>query len=154
MKTTLLAGAAILAGLGLAVSSAGAEGLAADEMGLSKTSVFDTPVPPAPDFERGMPGSPTASPLPAAIPGGPPQIPHAVADFLPVTVENNACLGCHSGKEKIAGLGTPMPDSHYRDLRTDPEVVNPKVDGSRYICTTCHAPQASNPDLVQNTFAK
>lgn len=151
--TTSVLAAGVLAA-SLVTTAAAAEGIAAEDLGLTKGPLLDTPVPPEPNYTRGMPGTPSAKPLPPVIPGAPAQIPHAVANFLPVTVDHNACLGCHSGKTKVAGMGTPIPESHYKDLRSDAPAVQAKIDGSRYICTTCHAPQADNPDLVSNTFSK
>ncbi len=118
-------------------------------MGLSKTSVFDDPSPPAFAYPDTTPAA--AHPLPRAYEGAPPQVPHGIADFLPITADENTCLSCHDkpklmGK-KLKGLATPMPESHYT-----------KVDGkwqrnnNRYVCTQCHVPQANVKDLVGNTF--
>jgi cytochrome c-type protein NapB len=139
--------------LALACGPLGAgEAIDPDSLGLEKGSVFDTPTPPSPEYARGMPGTTPA--LPDTIPGGPPQIPHSVESFTPIKPGQNLCMGCHGTRVKMPGMATPMPDSHYTDLRADPDKVQQKVDGSRYICTTCHAPQADNPDLVVNTFGK
>lgn len=64
----------------------------------------------------------------------PPMIPHAVASFLPITADKNACLMCHRvpqpGAKKVAGQPTPLPPSH---------VSGDKVNPMRYECMLCHA---------------
>jgi cytochrome c-type protein NapB len=118
-------------------------------MGLSKTSVFDTPTPEP--FSYG--GSGEA--LPVAFAGAPPQIPHAIDNYLPLTTDSNQCMGCHDQPtmigRKAKGMPTPMPQSHYTDLRRAPDKVSKKVIGSRFVCTQCHVPQADVSPLVENT---
>jgi cytochrome c-type protein NapB len=149
----------ILTGAGLSLLLAGgalaAETRSADEMGLSKTSVFDTPTPSAPPFSKASPG--TSEPMPRYFPGAPPQIPHQIEGFVPIKAAANACMGCHNRPDlwqqpPIRGLPTPMPESHYTDLRASPHKVQQQVVGARFICTQCHAPQAEAEPLVENTL--
>lgn len=160
MKSTVLLGIVFVALVAVGCVSAG--GKTADDvnagqskaiedvnMGLSKTSVFDTPTPKPFSYEN------SSEALPVAFTGAPPQIPHTIDNYLPVTTENNQCLGCHDqpamrgGKAK--GMPTPMPQSHYTDLRRSPDKVSKQVIGSRFVCTQCHAPQADVSPLVENT---
>ena len=125
------------------------------DMGLSKTSVFDTPEPQAVTYTDKFPGSSTV--LPRAYPNAPPQIPHNIDSFKPITAKNNACIGCHNnpslrGKEVAKGMPTPIPESHYTDLRNKPDIVGEQLVGARYVCTQCHVPQANVDVLVDNTF--
>lgn len=64
----------------------------------------------------------------------PPMIPHAVAAFLPITPEKNACLMCHKvptgDQKKVKGAPTPLPPSHVYDSKVNP---------NRYECMLCHA---------------
>ncbi len=137
--------------------------VSADELGLTKGSVFETPTPQPFAYHEGMPGSPDNPDLRQAFPGAPAQIPHDISAFTPVTAKNNQCLACHNnpsgwGKSKHKGTPTPIPKSHY----TDPAYGRPeaglagksaqKISGARYICTQCHAPQANVKPLVTNTF--
>ena len=130
------------------------EPILADDLGLEKSSVFDVPVPESFSYNESFPG--TTDNLPQAFPGAPPQIPHTIDLFLPLTKEKNLCLGCHDHqqfrdhKEKV--LTTPMPASHYTDLRSAPDKVTKQVEGARYVCTQCHVPQAEVKPLVENTF--
>lgn len=122
-----------------------------DQMGLSKTSVFDDPSPASFTYPQTEPHA--AQPLPRAWEGAPPQIPHNIDDFLPITAESNQCLRCHDkptlmGRKKIKGIPTPMPESHY----VKAEDGKLSRAGARHVCTQCHAPQADVGDLVGNTF--
>ena len=78
-------------------------------------------------------------------------------EFLPITIGDNQCLECHDAQDAIgteiaAGDPTPMPVSHYTDLRKDLAPVSDTVMGTRYTCVQCHAPQADAPPLVANTY--
>ena len=133
-----------------------ATGAIADtNMGLSKTSVFDTPEPPAVTYTDKFPGASTV--MPRAYLNAPPQIPHNIDSFKPITASTNACVGCHNnpslrGKEIPKGTPTPMPESHYKDLRNKPDAVSEQLVGARYVCTQCHVPQANVKVLVDNSF--
>jgi len=121
------------------------------QLGLSRTSVFEVPSPPA---YRAEDGAPAGKPLPKRISSEiPPVIPHAVGDFLPITRDANACLDCHEvpGPKK-KGEPTPLPRSHYVDWRHDQGKVLQKPAGARWICTACHAPLTDAKPLVGNRF--
>lgn len=123
-----------------------------DKMGLSRTSVYDDPTPATFEYNQTAPAK--AGTLPRAYEGAPPQIPHRVDKFLPITADENQCLDCHDeaariGKAKVAGKPTPMPTSHY--VKTDDGGL--KRSGARYACVQCHTPQANVTDLVGNSFA-
>ncbi len=140
----------------LAAAACAASGQAVDDssLGLSKTSVFDTPTPAAPVYSAPPPGAPVTAPA-RYFPGAPPVIPHSVAGLVPITGKANSCLGCHDkpnmiGK-KTKGLPTPMTASHYADLWTK-DKPSSKVSGARYNCDQCHAPQSDAKPLVRNTL--
>lgn len=125
------------------------------ELGLSKTSVFSTPDPIVATMEAKEPGE--SEPLEPYFSGSPPVIPHQVEDFLPIQLENNLCLDCHDqpdqiGEEREEGEPTPIPASHYTDLRHSPEQVTQELIGARFVCTQCHAPQTGAEPLVVNTY--
>jgi len=123
-------------------------------MGLSKTSVFETPTPQAFDYNKNFPG--TGQVLPRAYLNAPPQIPHNIESFKPITASKNVCMGCHYNPsmigKKVKGTPTSLPVSHYTDLRNKPDVQTNTVIGARYVCTQCHVPQAEVDTLVDNTF--
>lgn len=148
----------ILAGVVLSMTGTGAvtAGGAIDElnMGLSKTSVFDTPSPEPFEYSKSKPKH--SELLPRAYPDLPPLIPHKVDGYLPITSEANECLDCHDeprliGKKKVKRT-VPMPRDHYVDLRSSSDEMNEDVVGARYNCTQCHVPQSGAPPLVENTF--
>jgi len=120
------------------------------QVGLSKESVFDTPTPAPVVQVTSDPGEQAA--VPAAFHGSPPVIPHTVVDFVPITADANMCIECHALEDAGEGDPTPIPVSHYTDLRNDPDTVTDDVIGARYRCTACHAPQTDAAPLVENRF--
>ncbi len=150
--TALLAATLMAAG-----SSYAATGIKAESMGLSKTSVFNVPTPHVYHYNGAAPGTNTL--LPRAYLNAPPQVPHLVADFLPITTDSNMCIACHAqpdqwGKKRAAGTPTPIPPTHYTDLRHARDKVTDHLIGGRYNCNQCHVPQSNAPQLVENTFSK
>jgi len=113
----------------------------------------------------------TAKRIKRAYQDAPPMIPHDVSDYLPITKNNNACLGCHSPSVAKSMGATPIPPTHYMNMRPGDKFVNgkyvPKLNSldnqteikkthklyaGRYNCSQCHAPQATNKLAVKNTF--
>ncbi len=127
------------------------------DLGLDKHSVFDTPDPIVAVDTAADPGDNAL--LGNYFDEAPPLIPHQIAEFLPITLDNNQCLECHDqpemiGKEIPEGEPTPAPASHYTDLRRDPDKVTGHLVGARYVCTQCHAPQDEAKPLVENTYRR
>jgi len=103
-------------------------------------------------------------------------IPHSVEGLLPITKNNNACLGCHMPNVAKGVGATPIPPSHFVNFRpqtkigkngavvkegkavkntSDVKVVihkQKKLYQGRYNCSQCHAPQANVKPLVKNNF--
>jgi cytochrome c-type protein NapB len=157
MKTTVILSLAAVLAAGCGGSATTREGVPApgkpivdSELGLSKGSVFDVPTPPAVRANDRSPGEAPLLPRPYAI--APPRVPHAVADFLPITRQQNACLDCHAVKDRNEGDPTPIPSSHYVDYRNAPSRVGGQVAGARYVCVSCHAVTTDAPSLVENRF--
>lgn len=151
MMTFLTAVGLMLAVTGPAVSSDAIDAL---NMGLSKTSVFDTPTPESFAYSDAKPGRNEW--LPRAWEGAPPQIPHGVERYLPIVAEENQCLDCHDAPEHIGKPKnmdrsvknkSPMSKSHYSDNNPDAD-----VSGARFNCTQCHVPQSNSAPLVESTF--
>lgn len=118
------------------------------DLGLQKGSVFDAPVPPVVRWNQSFPGERPG--LLRAHPEAPPVTPHGTADFLPITRDQNVCTDCHLIDEKVEGGPTPIPESHFVDLRDAPGEVRDEIAGSRWVCTACHVAQTDNPPLVGN----
>jgi nitrate reductase cytochrome c-type subunit len=122
-------------------------------LGLSKTSVFDTPAPEVTKTNESEPGE---LPLVKRVsPEEPPLVPHGLGEFLPITFVDNQCADCHGAEEeKIEGEATPIPDSHYTDLRNAPGKVQDTIVGARYNCVSCHVSPGGNDPLTGNTFGR
>lgn len=157
MKTTIVLSLAVALATGCSSAATTREAfpapsgpIADSQLGLAKGSVFEVPTPPAVKANEGNPGEGPLLPRPYVI--APPRIPHAVADFLPITQKQNACLECHAVKEKKQGDPTPIPQSHYIDYRNAPDRVGGQVAGARYVCVSCHAAKTEAPNLVENRF--
>lgn len=152
MKTILIFASIML----MATSSSfAAQPIKADSMGLSKESVFNVPAQKAYGTKTKAPGQNKL--LPRAYEGAPPQIPHDIIDLLPITAESNMCIACHNqpdnwGKPRAQGSPTPIPQSHYTDLRNAPGKVMDHLSNVRYNCNQCHIPQMDAKPLVVNTF--
>ena len=81
----------------------------------------------------------------------PPMIPHSIAGMTPITVKNNMCLNCHLPQNAKTLHVTPMPKDHFIDNFEGGKHIR-RVAGSRYFCTTCHAPQANLNPAIENKF--
>ena len=120
------------------------------ELGLSKSSVFETTAPPVTVPNTSDPGDEPV--LTRVYEGAPPLIPHGIGEFTPIVRDGNQCLDCHLAEEKIEGEPTPIPESHFRDLRNAPAVVREEIAGARFVCTTCHVPLTDAKPPVGNGF--
>ena len=151
-------------------------------LGLRKTSLFqeDNVAPPAIKDDRPAPGA--SQRFERAYVNAPPMIPHSVEGLLPITKDNNQCLGCHM-PDVAKGVGaTPIPATHFTNYRPETVLKNGelvkegKVVGlkgdignvgdiklakkkklnhlyqGRFNCSQCHAPQANVDTAVANTF--
>jgi nitrate reductase (cytochrome), electron transfer subunit len=121
------------------------------DLGLSHTSVFEVPAPPPYHDEASAPGEKA---LPKRINREyPPVIPHGIVDCLPITQSSNLCMDCHAvpGPKK-KGEATPVPASHYVDLRRAPDAKGKQIAGSRYVCITCHVPTTDAPPIAGSTY--
>jgi cytochrome c-type protein NapB len=84
--STVLIGAVALAGIAYA-----AEPIDDSQLGLEKSSVFDTPTPKAPNYMGSAPFE--DDDYARSYPGAPPMIPHSLDDMLPITLAKNSCQG-------------------------------------------------------------
>lgn len=149
MNKFALIGAALSVALAAHIGqAAGTKAVGDEQLGLSKTSVYDVPAPQAFQYRDNAPFS--GQLLPRAYQGAPPQVPHAIQNLVPITRDNNMCIGCHQQPDRIGqkakGQPTPLPLSHYVDVKTN------ALNMGRFVCTQCHTPQANVKPLVGNTF--
>jgi cytochrome c-type protein NapB len=152
-------------------------------LGLRKDNLYkenNKELPVKTDYSRPAPGSSTK--FERAYLNAPPMIPHSVDGLLPITQNNNQCLGCHM-PDVSKGVGaTAIPVSHFTNYRPKTELKDGKfvkegktvgMNGElgnvsdikiakaeksdklyqgRFNCTQCHAPQAKVDTDVANTF--
>jgi cytochrome c-type protein NapB len=147
----------MLTALGLLLFAAGcggdrSNGIPDEQIGLSKAEIFDVPNPDAYNEVTAEPGEGAA--VDPAYDGAPPVINHGVADFLPITRDDNLCMTCHRVEEKIEGEPTPIPASHFTDYRNAPDKVGEEIAGARYNCLACHAPRTDAVPLVASEFGE
>lgn len=174
-------------GLGLAVTScivfigcSKAQPTYSEEsLGLRKDNLYneDKVVPEETHYSKVAPST-GGKTLKRAFQDAPPMIPHDVEGMLPITINNNQCVSCHS-PEVAPSLGAlPYPNSHMINFRPDTSLAKDgkitkngkeidntsseklanvsikhlnKLSSARFNCTQCHAPQ-SKGELVGNTF--
>ena len=122
-------------------------------MGLSKTSVFDTPTPAVYTYSDAKPGYNDR--LAKAWDELPPQIPHRTEEYLPIVLDDNQCTDCHDVPKYIGRpLNTdrtiknksPMSKDHYASEDLD------EISGARFNCMQCHVPVSNAEPLVDNTY--
>ena len=119
------------------------------DIGLARGSAFEVLTPPAVQPERSEPGEKPVAPR--AFPGAPPVAPHELVDYTPITRTQNGCVDCHQiPGPKVARQPTPLPPSHYVDLRRSPGKPGKTVTGARWICTACHVSRSDQGPLVAN----
>lgn len=126
------------------------------QIGLRKHSLEDEKSLEIKDFEYSTKEAGEAKRYERAFLNAPPQIPHSIDDYLPITQDNNMCLSCHdlgADNERVKlsdEEATPMPASHYYDLRNEKKLES--VSDARYNCVQCHAAQANIEIGIKNTF--
>lgn len=124
------------------------------DLGLAKGSVFEVPTPPVAAVNSSDPGD---LPLvPRAFDTAPPRVPHAVLDFMPIRRDENWCVDCHMSDWRAPQEGepTPIPASHYVDLRIGSGEIGDRIVGARWVCVSCHVAVTDAPLLVENTFGQ
>ena len=150
-------------------------------LGLRKGTLFKEDVAPK-DIKYDRPAPGTSARFERAYVNAPPMIPHSVEGLLPITKDNNQCLGCHM-PDVAKGVGaTPIPPSHFTNYRPttvlkggelvkegktvgmhgqlgnvgDIKLAKAKklnhLYPGRFNCSQCHAPQADVKPIVGNTF--
>lgn len=83
--------------------------------------------------------------------GQPPMVPHTVEKYVPLTMEENACMECHQTAE-IRGQKIPqIGESHFSKTAKN-KAGKPALEMSRFQCDTCHVPQVDAKELVDSKF--
>lgn len=83
--------------------------------------------------------------------GQPPMVPHSIEMYVPLTMEENACMDCHQTAE-IRGQKIPqIGASHFSKTLTN-AAGKPVLEMSRFQCDSCHVPQVDAKELVDSRF--
>jgi cytochrome c-type protein NapB len=140
-----------------------------ESLGLRKTTLNDENVAPR-KTQYGKSTAGSGYKIERAFQDAPPMIPHDVEGMIPVTIKNNACIGCHAPEVASSSGATPYPPSHMTNFRpqhsyaikgenTSSEKLahisiekENKLVGARFNCTQCHAPQSEGDLAVANNF--
>lgn len=120
------------------------------EIGLRKVDLKDEKDIKLLEFEYSKSDAGTSTKIERSYENAPPMIPHNIEDMLPITPDNNQCLGCHSPDIAAAVGAVAVPASHTFDLRGNKPLD--EVANVRFNCVLCHTPQANIPPAVGNTF--
>ncbi len=174
VKMTLISLASVLA-LASTLNASGGT-ISSEELSLRKADVFKESVvkPKLVEYTKAAPG--TSKKFERSYENAPPLIPHSVEGLLPITKNNNSCLGCHMPNVAKSMGATPIPESHFVNFRPitklakDGAIVKEgkkinntsdiltvahkqkKLYQGRYNCSQCHVPQANVQPLVKNNF--
>ena len=142
-----------------------------ESLGLRKVDIYseNTVLPSKTDYTK--PAAGTSTKIERAFQDAPPMIPHDVDGMLPITIDNNSCVGCHEPAVAESMGATPIPKSHFMDFRPkhnyDGKTFTKSIDnmknevsvkpisqlaGARFNCSQCHAPQSTGKVAVENDF--
>lgn len=136
----------VLVASGCAVSQSYKE----EELGLRKVDLYSEKTVVAESTAYSTVAAGESKVYERAFENAPPMIPHDVEGMLEISKENNACIGCHLPEVAEAVKATPIPKSHFYDMRT--KKMLGELSQARYNCNACHAPQSNNQPLVKNEF--
>lgn len=122
-------------------------------IGLGEDAVFNDPSPETFDYPTTKAGE--SDRIAKSYHTAPPLVPHALAKYLPITMENNECMECHDkpkliDRKYVKGKKLAMPQDHYGGFNGKGD--KDEVSGARYTCTQCHVSASNAPPLVENTF--
>jgi cytochrome c-type protein NapB len=142
-----------------------------ESLGLRKTDLYseDTTVSDETKYAKSVAGS--GKVIKRAFQDAPPMIPHDTDGMLPIKIGDNQCTGCHMPEVASSMGATPIPVSHFTNFRPthkfDGQNFTKSIDnmknemaiketthlqGARFNCSQCHAPQSQGSLAVENTF--
>ncbi len=105
------------------------------------------------NYSEKMPGVGQPNLIARTFINQPPLVNHSIEKYVPITMEENACIECHITDE-IRGQKVPkMGASHFTSAFTPtPKSARPQVAMDRFQCDTCHVPQVDAKPLVDSLF--
>lgn len=175
IKNKILIPALTVVTIGVIGCTAASQSLNEEEIGLRKSNLYEEKVvlKDKVDYSTLAPGE--SKLIKRSYENAPPLIPHSVEGLLPITLESNTCLDCHTPEVAAAVNATAVPKTHlasyrpiigyqkgmltkdgkkYENTADVKTVAHPRegVSADRYNCSQCHVPQTDNEPLVKNEF--
>lgn len=155
----------------LTIGCVGTNVVTEESLGLRKTDLYTEASTTASKTQYSTAPATTSTKINRAFQDAPPMIPHDTEGMLPIKIGANQCTGCHM-PEVAASMGaTPIPVSHFTDFRPRDKMVKgtfvkavdnyknevsiketATLQGARFNCSQCHAPQSQGELAVGNTF--
>ncbi len=123
-------------------------GVAEEALSYRNTNLLQADTVPVVKYSDKDPGESVR--IQRSFENAPPLIPHDIEGFVPITREDNQCLGCHDPVESADAEAPAAPASHLFDLRRNKKLTT--VNNANYNCTQCHVPQSNAPLLIGNDF--
>jgi len=152
--------------------------ITSEQLSYRNTNLSETHGTPKSEYSKAYAGS--SKKIARAFQDAPPMIPHDTEGMLPITQNNNQCVGCHMPEVAKSMGATAIPISHLTDFRPHTsiakdgsvlkeghKIVNSsdekqknvsikKMDGKlyhgRFNCSQCHAPQSNAKLITPNNF--
>ena len=140
-------------------------------LGLRKTNLYTEDCTSSQKTEYRTAAAGSSHKMKRAFQDAPPMIPHSTEGMLPIKIGANQCTGCHMPEVAPSIGATPIPESHFTDFRPHHKLVNgtfvkvadnykndvsirktEHLQGARFNCSQCHAPQSQGNLAVENTF--
>ncbi|WP_415396441.1 nitrate reductase cytochrome c-type subunit [Sulfurimonas sp. CS5] len=142
-----------------------------ESLGLRKTDLYSEDTTQGDKTKYSPDAAGSGKRFERAFQDAPPMIPHDIEGMLPITINNNACTSCHAPEVAPSMKALPYPVSHLTNFRPthkyDGKSFTKSIDnmknevdiketthlqGARFNCTQCHAPQSQGNLAVENTF--
>lgn len=142
-----------------------------ESLGLRKTTIYNEAKTTGMKGDFIRPDAGESKRFVRAFQDAPPMIPHSVEDLLPIKADDNQCLDCHMPDVAADVEATPIPKSHFFDMRPKhkfngklftktADVMKNDISvkkistlsNARFNCSQCHAPQTKGQLAVGNTF--
>jgi len=141
------------------------------ELSYRNTSLYHEQDTQTPVVKYGDEPAGASQKIARAYQDAPPMIPHDTEGMLPIQKDMNQCIDCHMPEMAESMGATPIPPSHFLNMRPNNKIVNgtfqKEVDNlknevsvkksaelyqGRLNCTQCHAPQSNAKLITENKF--
>ncbi len=124
MKLTNIALGLFTAAAIFMVGCSATQTVSEESLGLRKTSLYteSDAMPVKTEYSKKAAGE--SQIIARAFENAPPMIPHTVDGMLPITINNNACTGCHVPGVAESMNATPIPQSHFTNFRPDTSLAS------------------------------